>query len=261
MALVSIDTLSKGVVQLTLNRPEVHNAFSPPLISDLTLAFDRLGQDPSIRALVLTGQGRSFCAGADIDWMRSVASASQKDNADDARRLAHMFYTVNSCPKPVIALVNGAALGGGMGLVACCDIAIADTKAMFGLTEVRIGLAPATISPFVLSKIGLSQARRFMITAERFTAKRAQEIGLVHEVSDDSPEVLSTLLEAILANAPDAMADTKSLLTAVAGREIDSTLMEMTSQRIAARRATSEAREGLTAFLDKRAPSWSPDHV
>lgn len=247
---VSID---KGIARVTLNRPEVHNALNAAMIADLTEAFDRLGSDPAVRVVVLTGAGKTFSAGADLNWMQQAAAQGFETNRDDALTLAQMFYIIDSCPKPVVGLVNGAALGGGVGLVACCDIVVAQDNAQFGLTEVRIGLIPATISPYVTRKLGESQARRYMLTAERFDAETARRIGLVHEIGDNAEAIISGLL----ANGPDAMADTKALIRDVVQAPIDEALLAITAERIAARRASSEGREGIAAFLDKRKPGWS----
>ncbi len=247
---VSID---KGIARVTLNRPEVHNALNAAMIADLTVAFGRLGSDPAVRVVVLTAAGKNFSAGADLNWMQQAAAQDFEANRADALMLAQMFYTIDSCPKPVVGIVSGAALGGGVGLVACCDIVVAQTSAQFGLTEVKIGLIPATISPYVTRKIGDSPARRYMLTGERFDAETARRIGLVHEIGDDADAIISCLL----ANAPDAMADIKALIRDIAHAPVNEALLSMTADRIAARRASSEGREGIAAFLDKRKPGWS----
>lgn len=246
-------SIAHGVARVTLNRPEVHNALNAAMIADLKAAFDRLGEDVNVRVIVLTGEGKNFSAGADLNWMQQAAGQGFEANQRDAYALARMFYTIDSCPKPVVALVNGAALGGGIGLVACCDIVVAQTNAQFGLTEVKIGLIPATISPYVTRKTGESQARRYMLTAERFDAETARRVGLVHEIGDDAEGIISNLL----ANGPDAMADTKALIREVAYAPIDEALLVMTAERIAARRASDEGREGIAAFLEKRKPGWT----
>ncbi len=251
--------ISRGIARVSLNRPDVHNALNDILIEELIGAFGRLSLDDRVRVIVLTGAGKSFSAGADLTWMQRAASQSQDENQADAVRLAQMFDTLNTCPKPLVGLVNGAALGGGVGLVACCDIVVAATGAMFGLTEVRLGLIAATISPYVIAKIGAAQARRFMLSAERFEAATARAIGLVHEVAEDLEAAARPILDALLANGPDAMADTKRLIGDVAGREPTPELRAMTARRIAARRASDEGREGMAAFLDKRKPNWMGD--
>lgn len=259
MSFVAIEMNIHGVACVRLNRPDVHNALNDVVIRELDDAFDMLGRHKDVRVIVLTGAGKSFSAGADLTWMQRAAAQSEEENQADAVRLAHMFDTLNTCPKPVLGLVNGAALGGGVGLAACCDIVVAATGAVFGLTEVRLGLIPATISPYVIARIGATQARRFMLTAERFDAAAAKSIGLVHEVADDIEAAARPILDALLANGPEAMADTKRLIRDVAGREPTAELRTMTAARIAARRASDEGREGMAAFLDKRKPNWIGD--
>lgn len=259
MSFIAIEMNKHGVARLCLNRPEVHNALNDIVIQELYDAFDMLGRHKEVRVIVLTGAGKSFSAGADLTWMQRAAAQSQDENKADAVRLAHMFDTLNACPKPLVGLVNGAALGGGVGLVACCDVVVAATGATFGLTEVRLGLTPATISPYVIAKIGAAQARRYMLTAERFDAATAQSIGLVHAVADDIEAAAKPILEALLTNGPEAMADAKRLIRDVAGREPTPELRDMTAARIAARRASDEAREGMAAFLDKRKPNWAKE--
>ncbi len=257
MSLVHIEMNKHGVARVTLNRPEVHNALNEALIHELTECIHMLGRHTNVRVIVLTGAGRSFSAGADLNWMQRAANQSEDENRADALRLAKLFETLNTCPRPIVGLINGAALGGGVGLTACCDIAVAHTRAQFGLTEVRIGLIPATISPYVTAKIGQAQARRYMLTAERFGAEVAQKIGLVHEVSDDIDAAAQSIIDALITNGPEAMAATKTLIADVASRPITQDLMDMTAHRIAARRASAEGREGIAAFLEKRAPGWT----
>ncbi len=256
MSFVSIDLNKHGTARITLNRPEVHNALNDIVIQDLSDAFNMLGRHGDVRVIVLSGAGKSFSAGADLTWMQRAAAQSPEENQADAVRLAQMFDEINTCPKPVVGLINGAALGGGVGLVACCDIAIAATGAVFGLTEVKLGLIPATISPYVVAKIGTAQARRFMLTGERFDAATAKAIGLVHEVADDIAVAAQPIIDALLANGPEAMADTKRLIRDIDGRELTPELRTMTAARIAARRASEEGREGIAAFLEKRKPGW-----
>jgi len=252
-----------GTATVTLMRADVHNAFNDDLIWELNNAFKRLGDDPSVRAIVLTGAGKSFSAGADLNWMKSAASYSHDQNLRDATQLSEMLSALNTCPKPTIAIVNGAAIGGGVGLVACCDIAIAVEGAKFGLSEVRLGLTPATISPYVVAAIGARAARRYFLTAERFDAVEAQRIGLVHETAPSLQEAFSlahVFLKHLSAGAPGALADAKSLITDVSGKAIDDDLRSDTAARIAARRAGAEGAEGLSAFLEKRKPSWATKH-
>src|SRR4051794_17315640 len=229
----------RGVATLTLNRPDRHNAFDDALIAELTAVLRHLGGDPAVRAVILASSGRSFSAGADLEWMRRMARHSFKANLADAAGLAGLLHTLDRLPKPTLALVQGSAYGGGVGLVACCDIAIASERASFCLTEVKLGLTPATISPYVVNAIGPRQARRYFTTAEVIPAARAREIGLVHEVAPE-PELEAArdrLLDALLQGAPGAQADAKALVFLCAGRAVDATLGKETSRRIAARRA------------------------
>ena len=257
MGTVRIDLDKHGMASVRLNRPEVHNALNEDMIRELTDCFDMLGRHADVRLITLRGEGKSFCGGGDLNWMKRAAGQSEAENHADALRLSKMFATVNACPKPVIGIVQGAALGGGTGLAACCDIVVAHTNASFGLTEVRLGLIAATISPFVIARIGAGQARRYMLTAERINVTAALSIGLVHEASDTPDDAVKPILAALLGNGPDAMADSKKLIADVAGREPKSDLLDMTAARIAARRASVEGREGIAAFLEKRKPGWA----
>ena len=258
MPALLVETDPRGVAHLVLNRPERHNAFDDSLISELTEALLELAADSSVRAVVLRGAGRSFSAGADLDWMRRVAEYSEAANREDAAALALLMHTLDRMPKPTLALVQGAAYGGGVGLVACCDIAIATDDAKFSLSEVRLGLIPAVISPYVIGAIGARQARRYFQTAEVISAARAREIGLVHEVvpaadlTARGDLLLATLLEA----APGAQAEAKDLVFLCDASPADEKLLAETGRRIAARRASAEGREGLAAFLEKRTPAW-----
>ena len=257
----SIEIERQGpVAWIWLSRPEVHNAFDAALIEELTEAFVSLGGDPEVRAIVLAGRGKSFSAGAQVQWMRAQGAASREQNAADARRLANLFQTISTSPKPTLARVHGAALGGGVGLVAACDIAIGAITAVFATTEVRLGVIPATIGPYVIRAIGERQARRFFQTGERMVAATAERIGLLHEaVAPESlDERVSAVLEAILAGAPKAQQEAKYLIEAIANRPITAALIEDTAQRITARRADAEAAEGLSAFLEKRPAVWVP---
>lgn len=247
------------VATVTMNRPERHNAFDETLIAALARTFDELGADPELRAIVLAGAGRNFSAGADVDWMRRAAGYGEDENRADARRLAAMLKAIDECPKPVIARVQGAALGGGTGLVAACDIAIASERASFGTTEVRLGLAAAVISPFVLRAIGPRQARRLFLTGERIDAARALAIGLVHEVVPEAEldARVDAILDLVLEGGPEAQAASKELIRIVlAMPQGGSLLTEATVGVIAARRASAEGKEGLSAFLEKRTPTW-----
>jgi methylglutaconyl-CoA hydratase len=247
-----------GSAWITLNRPEVHNAFDDRLIAELTAALTALAADDAVRAVVLTGSGRSFSAGADLNWMRRSSTYGEADNLADARALARLMAVLNELPKPTIARVNGAALGGGTGLVACCDVALASADAKFGTTEVRLGLIPAVIGPYVVAAIGVRQARRLMLTGERIAAAEAARIGLVHEVvpADQLDDAVARVLADILKGGPEALAAAKRLARDLAGCPIGAELIDDTARRIAALRASPEAREGLAAFLDKRPPGW-----
>ena len=247
------------IVFLTLDRAEVHNAFNAELIAGLTETFERLMAAPP-RALVLTGAGKSFSAGADLGWMRAMAEASEAENRDDAKRLAAMFRALDQLPCPTLAKVNGAAFGGGVGLISCCDIAMAAEHAKFGLTEVRLGLIPATIAPFVIARIGAGNARRYMLTGERFDAERACAIGLVHETcpADALDDRVDRLLSELLACGPTAVNECKRLIRDVSefsgGQQ---TQDDNTAEWIARLRVSEEGQTGLRAFLEKRSPEWS----
>jgi methylglutaconyl-CoA hydratase len=249
---------SDGVVRLTLNRPDVHNAFDDRLIAELTQALESLGEDDGVRAVVLTGAGKSFSAGADLNWMRRMAGHSDEENLADARALARLMQTLNELPKPTVARVNGAALGGGTGLVACCDIAIASDKASFGTTEARLGIIPAVIGPYVIAAIGPRQAKRLMLTGERIPASEAARIGLVHEVApaEGLDAAINAVLDDLLRCGPKAIAAAKRLVRDLTGRPITAEIVDDTAQRIAQLRATAEARDGIVAFLEKRRPAW-----
>jgi methylglutaconyl-CoA hydratase len=252
------DRRARGVLWITLNRPDVHNAFDDRLIDALTAELARAGNDASVRAVVLTGAGKSFSAGADLTWMRRTAAYTEAENLADAKALAKLMSTLNELPKPTVARVNGAALGGGTGLVACCDIAIACETAVFGTTEVRLGLIPAVIGPYVLAAIGPRQARRLMLTGERVVAVEARRIGLVHEVvrAAELDAAVERVLDDLLKGGPEALAAAKRLIRELAGRPVDAPLIDQTAQRIAVLRAAPEAREGVGAFLEKRSPHW-----
>ena len=247
------------VGRLTLNRPTLHNAFDEELIAALTRGLGELSDDSSVRVVVLTGAGRSFSAGADLNWMRRAASYDEELNRADARALEAMLTTLDELPKPTIAMVNGLAIGGGVGLVAACDLAVASTAALFATTEVRLGLIPAVIAPFVIRAVGSRAARRYFLTAERFGAEEASRIGLVHEVA--RPDMLEARVAAlateILKGGPEALAEAKRLIGLIRSMpEGGSLLAEATIGMIAERRASEEGREGIAAFLEKRAAAW-----
>jgi methylglutaconyl-CoA hydratase len=248
------------VALLALNRPEVHNAFDDVVIAELTDALLALDAEPDVRAIVLLGAGRSFCAGADLTWMRRMATFGKAQNLADARGLARLLATLANVGKPTVARVHGSVFGGGVGLVACCDIAIADVDATFALSEAKLGLIPATIAPYVVEAIGARHARRFMLTAERFTAADAYRIGLVHDIVP-MPELdarVNDVLGALMLAGPVAQREVKTLVTSVANRPIDAGLADSTARHIAAVRASPEGREGVAAFLGKRPPAWVP---
>jgi methylglutaconyl-CoA hydratase len=257
MGHVSIET-AEGIATLWLDRPDRHNAFDDELIRELIGAIDGLGKDRALRVVVLAGKGKSFSAGADLGWMRRMADASEAKNEEDAADLAELMHRLNSLAKPTIALVQGAALGGGVGLVAACDLAVAATDAVFALSEVRLGLIPAVISPYVIAAIGPRAARRYFLTAERFDAATAERLGLVHAVvQTDQLWAEGMRLAALLVqNPPVAMAEAKRLIADVAGRPVDAALRAETARRIAKLRSGAEAREGVSAFLEKRKPRW-----
>jgi methylglutaconyl-CoA hydratase len=243
---------------LWLNRPERHNAFDDGLIAELSAALVELAADSAIRVVLLAGRGKSFSAGADLAWMKRMAGYTAAENEADAQKMAEMLHRLDSLAKPTIALVQGAAMGGGVGLVAACDIAIAAEDAQFAFSEVRLGLTPATISPYVIAAIGPRAARRYFLTAERFDARRALRLGLVTVVvpAADLAMEASRLADILCQNGPAAMAEAKRLIADVTGRPIDAALRRETAGRIARRRASAEGREGVAAFLEKRKPSW-----
>ena len=248
-----------GVTRVTLNRPEIHNAFDDALIDELDQTFARIDDDASVRVVVLAANGKSFSAGADLNWMKRMATFDRGDNVADAIRLGELMHRVATLSKPVVGLIQGAAYGGGVGLVACCDISIASERASFCLSEVKLGLIPAVISPYVVEAIGARQARRYFITAERFDAQVAYRIGLVHDVvaGDALESVGAEIVERLMPNGPRAMASAKDLIASVAHRPIDRSVIEDTARRIADARAGAEGREGVSAFLEKRSPIWT----
>jgi methylglutaconyl-CoA hydratase len=246
-----------GVARVTLNRPEVRNAFDDSLISQLQRAFDDIGGDPSVRALVLAGNGPAFCAGADLNWMKRMAGYGYEQNLADARALAHMLSTLDRMPKPTIARVHGPAFAGGTGLVAACDIAVGTAEAKFCFSEAKLGLSPATISPHVLRAIGERAARRYFLTAEVFDAKEAFRIGMLSVLTDDLDPTIDELLKHLLAGGPEAMKKIKDLVRTVSGAPVDDALVAETAKRIAEIRVSPEGKEGIASFLEKRKPAWS----
>jgi len=255
---VLLEVNEQGIATVTLNNPEKHNAFDDGIIKQLTDIFNDISKRDDISVMILASNGKSFSAGADLGWMKRMAGYSYEDNLKDANALATMLKVLNFLPQTTIAKVQGAAFGGAVGLASCCDIVIASTKASFCLSEVKIGLIPATISPYVVDAIGLKASRRYFQTAERFFADKAQHIGLVDEVV--APEALTdevnAMVSTLLANGNQARRQAKKLSQDVAFQNIDDNLLKDTSERIAAIRVSAEGQEGLTAFFEKRAPNW-----
>ena len=246
------------VAEVWLNRPEVRNAFNDGVINELTAVFRELSSDSSLRAIVLAGHGKSFCAGADLSWMRAMADYSWQENAADAQRLADMLWTIYSCPVPIVGRIHGDCYAGGMGLAAVCDVLVAAHGVQFCLSEARLGLLPATIGPYVVRALGEQASRRYFVTAERFSAERAHALGFVHEVvAADALDVkVAEIVATLVANGPHALRACKQLVQDVAGQPITAELRQNTARRIADIRASEEGREGVQAFLQKREPSW-----
>jgi methylglutaconyl-CoA hydratase len=258
-ACLDVQIAANGVATLTMNRPERHNAFDDQVIAELTAALEGLNADAAVRVVVLAATGKSFSAGADLGWMQRMASYSEAENLADAENLARLMHTLDTLSKPTVAAVQGPAYGGGVGLVACCDMVFAAPEAQFALTEVKLGLIPAVISPYVVRKIGPSHARRYFLSAERFSAEVAQRIGLVHELAPQS-EVLplaQSWAAQLRQNGPQSMAAAKRLVADVADRPICEAVRSDCARRIAAQRVSPEGREGVGAFLEKRKPAWT----
>ncbi len=260
MNLTSLRVERQGAVaRVTLNRPDVRNAFNETVIAELTQAFSQLGQDPALRAIVLAAEGKAFCAGADLNWMKAMAGYSWDENHADASRLADMLWTIYSCPLPVIARVQGDVYAGGVGLVAVCDVVVAVESAGFCLSEAKLGLLPATIGPYVVRALGEQASRRYFVTAERFSTAEAHRLGLVHAQVADAQALdatVSTLVDAVCANGPAAVKACKRLVQDLAHQPITPTLRDDTARRIADIRASDEGREGVASFLNKRKPNW-----
>jgi methylglutaconyl-CoA hydratase len=251
---------SEGLAILTLNRPDVHNAFDDALIVDLTAALQDIDTDSSVRVLVLSANGTSFSAGADLNWLSRMAAYTEEQNLQDAMALARLMSTLNNLTKPTVARVQGPAYGGGVGLVACCDIAVASHDATFALSEARLGIIPAVISPYVIAAIGERTARRYFLTTERFDAAEAYRIGLVHELvlgEEDLDDCIEGFISALFTAGPVAQRECKDLIRAVAGHPTSDALILDTAARIARIRVSPEGREGISAFLGKRKPDWS----
>jgi len=251
---------SAHVAEVWLNRPDVRNAFNDGVIAELTRAFVQLGADPTLRAVVLGGHGKAFCAGADLAWMRTMAGYDWERNRADAQALAQMLWTIYSCRLPVVGRIHGDCYAGGVGLAAVCDVVVAAESMHFCLSEARLGLLPATISPYVMRALGEQASRRYFITAERFSAARAHALGFVHEVvaADALDAKVAEIVAALVANGPAAVTACKRLVQDLAGAPIDEALRADTARRIADIRASAEGKEGVQSFLDKRPPAWLP---
>ncbi|HYH38892.1 MAG TPA: enoyl-CoA hydratase/isomerase family protein [Azospirillum sp.] len=258
MSDILTDIRADGVATVTMNRGDVHNAFNETVIADLADAFQRLGADPAVRLVLLRGTGKSFSAGADLSWMQRMAGYSHDENVADAMGLAVMLRTLDTCPKPTVAVVQGPAYGGGVGLVAACDIAVCADTASFALTEVRLGLIPAVISPYVVAAMGERACRRYFLTAERFSASEAHRMGLVHEVvpAGELDAAAESMVARLMECAPGAQGAAKDLIRAVVNHPLDDALVRDTAERIARQRASAEGREGVGAFLGKTRPGW-----
>lgn len=251
-------TQTGAVARITLTQPEIRNAFSDEVIAEITAAFVDVGSRADVRAVVLAAEGPAFCAGANLNWMRRMADYSREENEQDAEKLAFMLRTIYECPKPTIARVQGDVYAGGMGLVACCDMAVSVDTANYCLSEVKLGLIPATIGPYVIRAMGPRASHRYFLTAERFSAQQAQRIGFVHEVvpADQLDATVSTWVQALLAASPNAIKECKKLVQYVADRDITRLLIDHTVKAIADIRASDEGKEGVQSFLNKRKPAW-----
>ncbi|MFZ6846181.1 enoyl-CoA hydratase/isomerase family protein [Undibacterium sp. RuTC16W] len=253
-------SITERLATVTLNRADVRNAFNETTIAEITQVFRELDTDTTIRAVVLAANGPAFCAGADLNWMKKMADYSHEENLADAGQLAEMLRTIYTCSKPVVAKVQGDCYAGGMGLVAACDIVVSADVANYCLSEVKLGLIPATISPYVIKAMGESAARRYFITAERFSAAEAHRIGFVHELvsAEALDEKLAEIVKSLVSNSPNAVRQAKRLVQEVASRELTGELIAATVEGIAHIRASEEGREGVRSFLEKRKPGWLP---
>ncbi len=249
--------VADGVATITLDRPEVHNAFDDQLIAALTRAFEAAGADPAVRVIILTGAGKSFSAGGDLGWMKRVAGYSRDQNLADAEALAKLLKTIDTCPKPTIARVNGQAYAGGLGLIAACDVAVAIAGAQFAVTEVRIGLIPSVISPYLVRAMGARACRRLFLTAERFDTAEAVRLGLIHQMTsaEELDEEIADIVGLLMINSPAALTAAKALIRMV-DRPLDDDVIAATAASIADQRASADGREGVVAFLEKRKPVW-----
>ena len=250
---------SKWVAEVWLNRPDVRNAFNDAVIAELTEAFQQLGQDPDLRVIVLGAHGKAFCAGADLNWMRAMSDYNWEENFEDAQKLANMLWTLDQCPVPIVGRVHGDCYAGGMGLASVCDVLIATDNVTFCLSEARLGLLPGTISPYVVRAMGAQAARRYMVTAERFSATQAHAMGMVHELCtlDTLDAKVADMVNTLCGNGPQAVRACKRLVQDVADKPIDAALRQETARRIADIRASAEGQEGLQSFLQKRPAQWT----
>ena len=257
MSLFTSKICERGIARVVLNRPEIHNAFNDELISSLTKHFNELQDNEDVRLITLSGEGKSFCAGADLNWMKSMAKYSKEENYNDSQNLFGLFKAINDCTKPVLGKINGHALGGGVGLVSVCDFALSHEKAKFGFTEVRLGLVPAVISPFCINKIGESQARAWFLSGEIFTADKALKMGLIHDVVsvEEFDSRFEEVVESFLKAGPIAAREAKSLIKSVLDLEGEG-LNHYTCEKIANLRVSAEGQEGMTALLEKRKAKW-----
>ena len=260
---IKVKVSSSGVARITLNRPDIHNAFDDTMIRELTSAIRKIDANEDIRLLVLDSTGKSFSAGADLNWMRRMAEYSWEENYQDSLKLAGLMQALYDTSKTTIAIVQGAAFGGGVGLVACCDIVLASDKALFCLSEVKLGLIPSVISPYVVKAIGERNSKRYFATAERFSAKEAKAIQLIHKITphEELSDFCKDYINKLLANGPKAMKQSKQLVNYVMSKEITEDLVLETAQRIADIRASSEGREGVSAFLEKRPADWTATNL
>lgn len=251
---------TRQVARVVLNRPEIRNAFNDQMLEDLLSVFSNIKADDTIRVIVLTGEGKAFCAGADLHWMKRVVDYSYEENYQDSLRLAEMLYEIYSCPKPVVGRINGSAIGGGTGLVAVCDISFAADNAVFALTETKLGLTPAAISPYLIKRMGERNLREYFLTGAKFTASGAAELGLINAAvpADELDSRISSTVELILTGGPEALAVTKELIRNIAERPLEE-LGPYTAEVIARLRMSSEGQEGMNAFLEKRKPEWIKD--
>lgn len=260
---VLLEVAAAGVATLTFNRADLHNAIDERTISELKAALERIADDPAVRVLVVAGNGKSFCAGADLNWMQRTAQYDEEQNYRDAREFTELLALLDRLPKPTIARVHGAAYGGGVGIVAACDVALGTPQAAFMFSEVRLGIVPAMIGPYAVAAIGARHARRYMLSAERIDAAEALRIGLLHEVCDaaDLDQRIGRLADQFLRGGPAAIAAAKALIGRVAQGTVDEAMQDFTARTIASVRAGAEGKEGIGAFLEKRQPAWVRDHA